>query len=204
MAKVYDRGRGMGPLFAHKPLIWVLLGVSFTFWHFVEARLGGRESAKGRDSSERSLLAIGALVLVSAVAAILASVGQLATIAGDTWWPVVAGFALIWGGLAFRSWSIYTLGRFFKLTVVIQDDHRVIDSGPYKFVRHPSYIGSIVAMTGLGLAEGDWVSVAIMFLGTLTAFVLRIRIEERTLAAELGEEYVAYSQRTARLLPGVY
>lgn len=106
--------------------------------------------------------------------------------------------------MAFRSWSIYTLGRFFKLTVVIQDDHRVIDSGPYKFVRHPSYIGSIVAMTGLGLAEGDWVSVAIMFLGTLTAFVLRIRIEERTLAAELGEEYVAYSQRTARLLPGVY
>jgi protein-S-isoprenylcysteine O-methyltransferase Ste14 len=194
----------MGPLFTHEPLIWILIGASLTFWHFVEVRLGGREGSKGRNSSERSLLVIAALVLASLIGAIFASANHLATIAGGSWWPVVLGFVLIWGGLAFRAWSIYTLGRFFKLTVVIQDDHRVIETGPYRVLRHPSYLGSIIAMTGIGFTEGDWISVAIMLLGTLTAFVIRIRIEERTLLEELGESYAAYSKRTARLLPGVY
>lgn len=194
----------MGPLFTHEPLIWILVGASFTFWHFVEVRLGARESSRGRDSSERSLLVIVALVLASFVGAIFASANHLAPIDGGSWWPVVVGLVMIWGGLAFRAWSINTLGRFFKLTVVIQEDHRVIETGPYRLLRHPSYLGSIVAMTGLGVVEGDWVSVAIMFFGTLTAFVIRIRVEERTLLNELGEAYVAYSQRTARLLPGVY
>jgi protein-S-isoprenylcysteine O-methyltransferase Ste14 len=198
------RVRGMEPLFTHEPLIWVVVGASLTFWHFVEVRLGGRESAKGRNASDPSLLMIGVLMLASLVGAIFASAAHLAPIAGGSWWPVVVGLVMIWGGLAFRAWSIYTLGRFFKLTVVIQDDHRVIETGPYRVLRHPSYLGSIVAMTGVGFTEGDWVSVAIMLLGTLTAFVIRIRIEERTLLQELGSEYAAYSQRTARLLPGVY
>jgi protein-S-isoprenylcysteine O-methyltransferase Ste14 len=194
----------MRPLFTHEPLIWILVVASLTFWHFVEVRLGARESSQGRDSSERSLLVMLAIVLASLLGAILASALHLAPIAGESWWPVVAGLVLIWGGLAFRAWSIYTLGRFFKLTVVIQDDHRVIETGPYRVLRHPSYLGSIIAMTGLGLTEGDWISVAIMLLGTFTAFVIRIRIEERTLLEELGEEYTAYSRRTARLIPGVY
>lgn len=194
----------MGPLFAHKPLIWVALVASFVFWHFVEARLGAFERTKGDKPRERSLIAIGVLMLASYVAAVLASVNGLATIDGNAWWPVVLGFALLWSGLALRSWSIHTLGRFFELTVVVQEDHRVIESGPYRVLRHPSYSGILLATIGVGLVEGDWVSLAIMLLGPLAAFVLRIRIEERTLISELGEEYVAYSQRTARLLPGVY
>lgn len=194
----------MDPLFTHEPLIWVLVGASLTFWRFVEVRLGGRASARGRNSSDSSLLLILMLVLVSLAGGILASALHFAPIADGSWQPVMIGLLMIWGGLAFRAWSIYTLGRFFKLTVVIQDDHRVIETGPYRVLRHPSYLGSIVAMTGVGFTEGDWVSVAIMLLGTLTAFVIRIRIEERTLLQELGSEYAAYAQRTARLLPGVY
>jgi protein-S-isoprenylcysteine O-methyltransferase Ste14 len=140
----------------------------------------------------------------SLAAGIVVSVHDVAPIAGDSWGPVAAGLLLIWTGLAFRTWSIHTLGRFFKLTVVIQDGHRVIDHGPYRLLRHPSYLGMIVAMTGLGVTEGDWASTAIMLSGTLAAFLMRIRVEERTLLAELGDEYAAYAKRTARLLPGVF
>ncbi len=193
----------MRPPFTHEPLVWILIVASLTFWQLVEARLGV-SMGESRDSSERSLRTIAAIVLASVLAAILASLLELAPIAGGSWWPVAVGLTLIWSGLAFRAWSIRELGSFFKLDVVVQEGHRIIDTGPYRVLRHPSYLGSIVSMTGLGLAEGDWISVAIMACGTVAAFVFRIRIEERTLLHSLGAEYAAYSERTARLFPGVY
>jgi protein-S-isoprenylcysteine O-methyltransferase len=194
----------MAPLFTHDRAVWVLIGFSLIFWRVVESALEGRSSARGRNSPEWSYFCIIALLLASLVGSIAASVAGVATIAGPPWWPVIAGVTLIWIGSAFRAWSIFTLGRFFKVMVVIQDDHQVIERGPYRVLRHPSYLGSIIAMTGLGLAEGDWASMAIALLGTSAAFMIRIQVEERTLLRELGEDYAAYAQRTARLLPGVY
>jgi protein-S-isoprenylcysteine O-methyltransferase Ste14 len=194
----------MRPLFAHDPAVWIMIGASLILWNAVELALGGRASSQGRSAPEWSFFCIALLVCGSLGGSIAASLGHVATIAGPRWWPVIAGLVLIWAGLAFRAWAISTLGRFFKVMVVIQEDHRVIERGPYRRLRHPSYLGSIVAMTGLGLAEGDWVSMAVMLLGTLSAFLIRIRVEERTLLHELGDEYAAYTQRTARLMPGVY
>jgi protein-S-isoprenylcysteine O-methyltransferase Ste14 len=194
----------LGPLSTHDPFVWVLIGGSLVFWHLVELALGGRRSARGRNVSEWSYYCIMALMVASLVGSIMAADRSVATISGPPWWPVIGGITLIWAGLGFRVWAILTLGRFFKVMVVIQDDHRVVERGPYRWLRHPSYLGSIVAMTGVGLAEGDWASVAIMSLGTLAAFLIRIPVEERVLLTELGEEYAAYSRRTARLVPGLY
>jgi protein-S-isoprenylcysteine O-methyltransferase len=101
-------------------------------------------------------------------------------------------------------WAILVLGRYFKVMVSIQDGHQVVDRGPYRRVRHPSYTGCILVMAGLGLAEGDWISLAIMLFGGLLAFGVRIRVEEHVLRQALGEEYAAYMRRTARLVPGVF
>ena len=106
--------------------------------------------------------------------------------------------------MAFRAWAVFTLGHFFKLMVVIQEDHRVIDRGPYRWLRHPGYLAIIVGSIGFGLGWGDWSSVAIMFVGSFVAFAIRIQIEERALRDGLGEEYAAYASRTAKLIPGVF
>lgn len=71
-------------------------------------------------------------------------------------------------------------------------------------MRHPSYTGALVGLSGIGLAQGDWVSLAVMFVGPLIAFLVRIPVEEHALLQALGEDYATYSRRTARLVPGLF
>lgn len=116
----------------------------------------------------------------------------------------VVGLGLMWAGFVLRAWSVRTLGRFFRVEVMVDSDQTVVDTGPYSVVRHPSYTGLLVFYLGLGVAIDSWLSVAAALLLPLAAVVNRIRHEERMLRRELGEPYEAYSRRTARLVPGVW
>jgi protein-S-isoprenylcysteine O-methyltransferase len=115
-----------------------------------------------------------------------------------------AGLFLFAGGVILRWYSIVRLGRFFTVDVSIAKEHRVVDSGPYRFVRHPSYTGALIAFLGFGLCLGNWLSIWLLMLPILAAFLWRIRIEEQALIDGLGEDYRAYMRRTARLIPFVY
>jgi protein-S-isoprenylcysteine O-methyltransferase Ste14 len=123
---------------------------------------------------------------------------------GPRWWPPVAGLAVFATGLGIRIWAIRTLGRFFIYSVRVGEDHYVVDTGPYRLVRHPSYTGLLMAALGVGIALDNWLSVAACLLPALTGFTVRLLSEERTLAAELGEPYRAYMTRTRRLIPGIW
>jgi protein-S-isoprenylcysteine O-methyltransferase Ste14 len=114
------------------------------------------------------------------------------------------GIALIVAGLVVRWAAILTLRRYFTVDVAIRGDHRVIQHGIYRFVRHPAYLGSFVSFIGLGLAFGNWLSVIVIVVGTAIAFLYRISVEERALVAALGDEYRAYAARTKRFIPGVF
>ena len=116
----------------------------------------------------------------------------------------IVGIALFIAGLAWRWYSIFYLGRFFTVNVAIASDHRLIDTGPYRHIRHPSYTGALLAFLGLSLCLYNWASVLVVMTGTLVAFGYRIRVEEAALAQGLGEDYRGYMRRTRRLLPGVY
>ena len=120
------------------------------------------------------------------------------------WPPVAIGLAVLTVGVALRVWAILTLGRLFKFVVVIQDDHRVVQSGPYRVLRHPSYTGGLLAFLGAGIALGSALSVAAFFLLPLIAVIVRIRVEETELTAALGPDYTAYASRTRRLVPGLW
>jgi protein-S-isoprenylcysteine O-methyltransferase Ste14 len=195
----------VSPLFTHEPAVWILIVVSTLIWRTAESAAEGRFSKTWSPTPpDGSFYWINLLLLVSLAGSIAAGFGQVAPIAGPPWWPVIAGTALLWAGFALRTWSILTLGRFFKLSVVIQDDHQVIDRGPYRMLRHPSYLGLIVAVTGFGLATGSWASAAIALFGMVAAFAVRIPIEERAMLRELGEPYASYMRRTARLVPWLY
>ena len=114
------------------------------------------------------------------------------------------GIALIVIGIVVRVVAIATLGRMFTVQVTIQQDHQLIDRGIYSKVRHPSYTGSLLSFAGLGLAFGNWLSLALVLLGALVGLLYRIRVEEAALLGHFGDQYRAYSARTKRLIPGIY
>ena len=114
------------------------------------------------------------------------------------------GFILFLGGLALRWYSIGYLGRYFTVDVSISNEHKLIDSGPYRYIRHPSYTGALLAFVGLGFCFGNWLSILFLTVPIIGAFLWRIRIEERALTKALGEDYRTYVGRTKRLIPGVY
>src|SRR2546421_5190347 len=108
---------------------------------------------------------------------------------------VSLGIALIWGGFALRWWAVLELGRFFQMTVVVQENHRVIETGPYRVVRHPSYSGLLLIFVGVGFTLGNWLSVTACVVLPFLGLLVRIRAEEAVLNRRLGEPYRSYSAR---------
>ncbi len=117
---------------------------------------------------------------------------------------VVLGEVTAVAGIALRVWAILTLDRFFTFVVGIADDHRVVQHGPYRALRHPGYAGALLALTGAGIALGNWLGLLLIVVVPAMALAVRISVEEATLAAALGAEYQAYASRTARLIPGLW
>lgn len=124
-----------------------------------------------------------------------------ATAAKHLYWLGLAFFA---AGLVLRWYSVVYLGRLFTYDVAIAADHRVIDSGPYRYIRHPAYAGSLLTFVGLGICGGNVVSLGVLVAPIALAFLRRIGIEEAALKAALGSGYVDYAERTKRLVPFVY
>ena len=114
------------------------------------------------------------------------------------------GAGLFVAGTALRWWSIVHLGRFFSVDVAIASDHKVVETGPYRFVRHPSYTGLLLQCAGLGIVLRTALSLSVIIVPTFLVLFYRIRVEERALLANFGKDYEAYTRRTKRLLPGVF
>jgi protein-S-isoprenylcysteine O-methyltransferase Ste14 len=113
------------------------------------------------------------------------------------------GIVLIVIGIIVRQWAIFTLGRFFTLTIGVQKNQKVVDYGPYRFIRHPSYLGLLIALLGIGFALQSWVGVLAIVVISGLAIGYRIHIEEKVMVQELGDDYVQYMKRTKRLIPFV-
>lgn len=116
----------------------------------------------------------------------------------------LVGLGLFSFGIILRWYSIWYLGRYFTVDVSIAKEQRVIDSGPYRFIRHPSYTGALVAFLGFGFCLGNWMAILFVMLPILGAFLWRIHVEERALAEGLGDDYRNYMRRTKRLIPWIY
>ena len=114
------------------------------------------------------------------------------------------GLIAIVAGLAVRWWAVLTLRRFFTVDVAIHADHRLVQSGPYRFVRHPAYSGLLLSFAGLALCASSWVSALVILVPIAAALLFRIHVEEGALLDAFPSEYREYAARRARLLPGVY
>src|ERR1700681_3385191 len=101
----------------------------------------------------------------------------------------VAGVVLFAAGLILRWWAIVTLGRFFTVDVTIEKDHELVERGPFRFVRHPSYTGVLLAFVGVALTLRNWGAILIILVPIFVAFVRRMNVEEEALSRALGERY---------------
>lgn len=118
-------------------------------------------------------------------------------------WLFYLGLGMMAGGIIVREWAVLTLRKFFSYTVQIREVHKVVRNGPYRFVRHPAYAGSMLTIMGVGVALRSLVGVMVLFVLFVLAFTYRINIEEKLLVKELGEPYVEYMKSTKRLIPSV-
>lgn len=114
------------------------------------------------------------------------------------------GMACVALGVGWRWYAILTLGRYFTAEVIIQERQTVVSSGPYHYVRHPSYTGVLVIVAGLGLLIGNWASVLVIVAGLFFPLLYRMSIEEYEMS-EAFEEYAQYMRRTRwRLIPYIF
>jgi protein-S-isoprenylcysteine O-methyltransferase Ste14 len=193
----------MTPLVLSDPAARNLSVAAFVVVFGADALLARRSAMSGDSIQDRgTALAIYALQLIAVSLGLFFALSFPSTaIPGNRWIPVVAGLVLMVIGMAFRVWAILTLGPLFTRQVMVRRAHRVVTGGPYRWLRHPSYSGGLLALFGLGLTFGNWLSALVLLILPLAAYLWRIRVEEEVLGSSLGPEYVEFTRTRRRLVP---
>lgn len=111
------------------------------------------------------------------------------------------GIVVMLAGLAFRWYAIKSLGRFFTRTVATRAGQFVVDTGPYRLIRHPSYTGGLLMFLGMGIAMTNWAALVAIMAGAGIGYAYRVKVEERALCEDLGQPYRDYMLRTRRFVP---
>lgn len=161
----------------------------------LRVRRGATRSNLGAEALFRAMFFGGVLLIP-----IGRAVAPDAVIGGGVWFFSL-GVLIGWLGLVLRWWCFVTLGKYFTVVLKTSEDQPVVERGPYRVLRHPSYTGLLLAIVGGGLMVGNWVSAAGSVALVLTALVYRIRVEERALNASLGDRYRNFAASRARLVP---
>jgi protein-S-isoprenylcysteine O-methyltransferase Ste14 len=115
----------------------------------------------------------------------------------------LAGFGLAVCGIAFSIWARLILGENWSSSPSIKQDHALIVTGPYRFVRHPIYTGLLIALLGSALQHG----LVRSFLAVLTCSVglyLKVSVEEQFMIQRFGEAYLRYRRSVSALVPYVF
>lgn len=178
--------------------------ILFVVWFWCEL-LFTRRTRRGHTSKDRGSAPLLVFVQIASVCLGVQAAYHLT----DCLFPAlqvvrVCGFCIYVLGFILRFYSIFYLGRFFTTSVTIAADHRVVDSGPYRFIRHPSYTGMLMLYLGICLCIGNWATTLIIVVPIFCGLLLRMKVEEGALYEALGQPYADYMKRTKRLIPMVY
>ena len=179
-------------------VVWI----AFEIWLIVRDRKQG----KGKTTNDRGTLYFNFIAIAVGI-----TVASILNGKSTFFFPGGRGYAEFWIGLiifvlgfALRIWAVATLGASFRTTVETHRNQKVVRSGPYKLVRHPSYSGLIIMCLGYGIALENWLSLVIAVVLPLAAFLYRIHVEEVALASSLGSEYKEYQLQTKKLVPWLW
>jgi protein-S-isoprenylcysteine O-methyltransferase Ste14 len=196
---IYSHWEAAGVFFA-ACLVWI---VPETIGMFKQTAKRSREAALVEDRGSMGVL----IGLQWAGLALCFSLGALLPAATIPWHRTalfLLGVTFILLGVALRWYAIWTLGGYFTRDVAVSVDQTVMQSGPYRYIRHPAYSGTFLTMAGVGLAMTNWASLAALLLGVLLGHMYRVHVEEEALIQTLGQPYVSYMRHTKRFIPGVF
>jgi len=113
------------------------------------------------------------------------------------------GIVLMAAGILLREWSVFSLGRSFSVAVTTRPDQVLVTRGPYRWIRHPAYTGTILTLVGIALSLGTASGATVVLILVLVAFSYRVRIEEKAMLRVFGNQYREYMDNTGRFLPGL-
>ncbi len=112
-----------------------------------------------------------------------------------------AGIIFLLAGVSIRQWAVAVLGKYFSHVVGVQKDQKVVDIGPYRYVRHPSYTGILLIQIGIALSFQCWIAVPAAVISFGLAYGYRMLKEEKLLVESLGDGYRQYMDKTKRVIP---
>jgi protein-S-isoprenylcysteine O-methyltransferase len=113
------------------------------------------------------------------------------------------GVGLGVGGIVLRLWAVLTLRDRYTRTLLIQDQHPIERGGPYRWVRHPGYLGSLLCLNGIALASGNFIALGASLVATCAAYCYRIQVEDKMLVASLGRSYAEYATEVGAIVPSL-
>lgn len=194
----------MLPLYSPSLVGQVAFNFCFLTWVLLELWVNLRPNQPG--STQRDFLSryaiLGSMMVAFALAGLATSLDRWEVGAGRAA-VFYSGLFLMLVGLLVRWLAIRQLGRYFVPEVAIQPGQPLLETGLYRYVRHPAYTGSFITIVGYGLALTNWFSLLLMVAVPAPAWAFRILVEERALLDAFGPAYGAYMQRTWRLIPFV-
>jgi protein-S-isoprenylcysteine O-methyltransferase Ste14 len=120
----------------------------------------------------------------------------------NTFFAIGMAFFVI--GLIIRIHSKLTLKQYFTYSVAKVENQKIIETGLYKFIRHPGYLGQLIIFIGISTSLSNWLSVLVMMIPIILGYLYRIKVEEKFMLEQLGEDYLNYQERTKRLIPMIY
>lgn len=185
-------------------LVWQLLFYGWFASEILVAVVTRTKRSGGKVQDRGSLIILWIVIAASITACQWISEATRPNMFGGAHALKIAGVIVLIVALAIRWTAIFTLGKSFSSNVAIQDSQQMIRTGLYRFVRHPSYLGLLLAFLAVGLHSRNWISFAIVLVAPTAALLYRIHVEEAALAQAFGDDYAAYSRVTKRLIPGVF
>lgn len=195
-----------------RPIVFILPhAIAFWavwIWSFLpEYKLVQRARVDAKKEGSKDAGSIGVIMAANWMALVLAFpaawISSTVIMPGSRIRVYYFGVVLMVLGSLLRRLCWRTLGAHFTGDVRASADQPVIQSGPYRFVRHPSYTAGMVMFVGIGFALTNWLSVGILLAATVVAYVYRVRVEERALLAEIGAPYAEFMRTRKRFVPFV-
>jgi protein-S-isoprenylcysteine O-methyltransferase Ste14 len=160
-------------------------------------------NADKQNADKNSLGLIWLIIILSIAAAVFVSSNYYLPVYPSPW-VQYAGLFIILTGIVLRLVAIKMLGKFFTVDVTIRHGHQLIKNGLYKYFRHPSYTASLLAFIGFGISLNNWPGLLIVTSAIFVAFTIRIKIEEKALLAQFGDEYTNYKKEAYGLIPFIH
>ncbi len=186
-----------------KIILIIAFSYLYVFFEIIMSRIGKRNRTIEKTSDKGSIWILVLTIFIGYAISFRLGASSLGRMAPwNTYFAM--GTVLIIIGLYIRISSILALKQQFTFTVTKMENHELVETGWYKHIRHPGYLGQLVIFLGIATAMSNWLSITGMMLPVMAGFLYRIHVEEKFMKEQMGQKYLDYKKHTKRLIPKIY